>query len=35
VEADITHHPTTVGWQKTRRIELSFDIKNIAVGSLD
>jgi len=27
--------PTTVGWQKTRRIALSCDIKISLVGSLD
>ena len=29
------HPPTTVGWQKTRRIALSCGIKTSPVGSLD
>ena len=29
------HLPTTVGWQKTRRISLSYGIKISPVGSLD
>jgi len=27
--------PTTVGWQKTRRIALSYGVKVLPVGSLD
>ena len=35
VEGNVAHAPTTVGWQKTRRIALSCGIKVSPVGSLD
>jgi len=34
-ERDVARPPTIVGWQKTRRIALSYGIKISSVGSLD